>query len=201
MARCRLPLHVKLVAAKPSLPKHDTEYLQVFPRDQFILLLLGYNNHYSINLTTTANGRYVWLWGSYDWVLGPWRRHQMETFSSLLALCVGNSPVTGEFPSQRPVTLSFGVFCDLRLIYKRLNKYSWGWWFETPSCPLLRALQRCMMTQMSRPSGAAMLTWLWLESLIVKWLNMGVALQPLCSTVVGNPQVSFVVVGYLCSDG
>ena len=33
----------------------------------------------------------------------PWLRHQMETFSVLLALCVGNSPVTGEFPSQRPV--------------------------------------------------------------------------------------------------
>ena len=34
-----------------------------------------------------------------------WWRHRMETFSALLALCVrGNSPVTGEFPSQRPVT-------------------------------------------------------------------------------------------------
>ena len=31
----------------------------------------------------------------------------METFFALLALCVGNSPVTGEFPSQRPVTRSF----------------------------------------------------------------------------------------------
>ena len=31
-----------------------------------------------------------------------WRRHQMETFSTLLALCEGNSP--SEFPSQRPVT-------------------------------------------------------------------------------------------------
>ena len=30
-----------------------------------------------------------------------WRRHQMETFSVLLALCAGNLPVTGEFPSQR----------------------------------------------------------------------------------------------------
>ena len=29
------------------------------------------------------------------------------TFSALLALCAGNSPVTGEFPSQRPVTRSF----------------------------------------------------------------------------------------------
>ena len=33
-----------------------------------------------------------------------WWLHQMETFSVLLALCVGNSPVTGEFPSQSPVT-------------------------------------------------------------------------------------------------
>ena len=43
----------------------------------------------------------------------PWGRHQMVTFSALLALCAGNSPVTGEFPSQRPVTRSFEVFCAL----------------------------------------------------------------------------------------
>ena len=39
----------------------------------------------------------------------------METFSELLALCTGNSPVTGEFHAQRPVTRSFDVFFDLRL--------------------------------------------------------------------------------------
>ena len=39
----------------------------------------------------------------------------METFSALLALCAGTSPVTGEFPAQRPVTRSFDVFFDLRL--------------------------------------------------------------------------------------
>ena len=39
----------------------------------------------------------------------------METFSALLALCAGNSPVAGEFPAQRPVTRSFDVFFDLRL--------------------------------------------------------------------------------------
>ena len=38
----------------------------------------------------------------------------METFSMLLALWAGNSPVTGEFPVQRPVTWSFDVFFDLR---------------------------------------------------------------------------------------
>ena len=53
---------------------------------------------------------------SVNWaVFGvSWWRHQMETFSALLALCAGNSPVTGEFPSQRPVTWSFVVFFDLR---------------------------------------------------------------------------------------
>ena len=54
-----------------------------------------------------------------------WWRHQMETFSALLALCAGKPPVTGEFPSQRPVTRSFDVFFDLRL-NKRLSKQSWG---------------------------------------------------------------------------
>ena len=37
--------------------------------------------------------------------------------------CEGNSPVTGGFPSQRPVMQSFDVFFDLRL-----NK-----WFNKPS--------------------------------------------------------------------
>ena len=45
----------------------------------------------------------------------------METFSALLALCAGNSPVPAEFPSQRPVTRSFDVFFDLRL-NKRLSE-------------------------------------------------------------------------------
>ena len=66
-----------------------------------------------------------------------WRRHQMETFSALLVLCAGNSPITGEFPSQRPVTRSFDVFFDLRL-NKRLDKQSCGWWFATPSRSLWR---------------------------------------------------------------
>ena len=63
-----------------------------------------------------------------------WWRHQMETFSVLLAICAGNSPVPGEFPTQRPVTLSFDVYFDLRL-NKRLSKQSQGWWFETLLCP------------------------------------------------------------------
>ena len=61
----------------------------------------------------------------------------MEAFSALLAICAGNSPVTGEFPSQRTVTRRFDVFFYLCL-NKRLSEQSWGWWFETPSRPLWR---------------------------------------------------------------
>ena len=66
-----------------------------------------------------------------------WWHHQMKTFPALLAFCVGNSPVPGEFPAQRPVTLSFDVFFHLRL-NKWLSKQSWGWWLETLSRPLWR---------------------------------------------------------------
>ena len=64
-------------------------------------------------------------------------RHQMETFSALLAICAGNSPVSGEVPAQRPMTRSFEVFFDLRL-NKRLSKTIVSWWFETLSRPLWR---------------------------------------------------------------
>ena len=85
------------------------------------------------------------LWWRYNWAMCPlgvtdyhaWWRHQMETFSALLAICAENSPVAGEFSAQWPVTRSFDVFFDLRL-NKRLSKQWWGWWFDTPSCPLWR---------------------------------------------------------------
>ena len=64
-------------------------------------------------------------------------RHRMETFSALLAFCARNSPVSGEYPAQRPVTRSFGVFFDLRL-NKRSSKQSGRQWLETPLRPLWR---------------------------------------------------------------
>ena len=77
-------------------------------------------------------------WLSETWrTMIPWWRHQMESVSALLAISVGNSPVPGEFTTQRPVTRSFDVFFDLRL-NKRLSKQWWGCWFET----LLRSLWR-----------------------------------------------------------
>ena len=53
----------------------------------------------------------------------PWWRHQMDTFSELLAICAGNSPVIGEFPTQRPMAWNFDIFFDLRPD-KRLSKQS-----------------------------------------------------------------------------
>ena len=53
-----------------------------------------------------------------------WWRHQMETFSASLALCAGNSPVSGEFPTQRSVMRSFGI--DLRLINGWVNNREAG---------------------------------------------------------------------------
>ena len=67
----------------------------------------------------------------------PWWCHQMDTFSTLLAIGAGNSPVTGEFPSQRPVTRGFDVFFHLCL-NKQLNKQPWHWWSETPLGSLWR---------------------------------------------------------------
>ena len=54
-----------------------------------------------------------------------WWRHQMETFSALLAFCAGNWRGALMF------------FFDLRL-NKPLSKQSRDWWFETSSCPLWR---------------------------------------------------------------
>ena len=48
-----------------------------------------------------------------------WWRHQMETFSASLGIYAGNSPVTDDFPTQRPVARSFAVL----LIYSWIN----GW--------------------------------------------------------------------------
>ena len=81
---------------------------------------------------TTKYKLYEYFMGCTEGNKSSWWHHRMETFSALLAICAGNSPATGEFPAQRPVTRTFDVFFDLHL-NKRLSKQSWGWWFETPS--------------------------------------------------------------------
>ena len=90
--------------------------------------------YYISNLFTYIEQSFSWF-GRSSGISEPvrleWWRHQMETFSALLAICVGNSPVPGEYPAQRPVTRSFDVFFDLHL-NKRFSRHPWGWWFEMP---------------------------------------------------------------------
>ena len=51
---------------------------------------------------------YLRMYGAlYEFRGSSWWRHQLEAFCALLALCTGNSMVTGDFHSQSPVTRSF----------------------------------------------------------------------------------------------
>ena len=104
---------------------------------QFTPFTLTVNDTYDVVMTWTYFPHY-WFFVGVDnpklWcfirIAGAWWRHLMKTFPALLAPCEGNPPVTGGFPSQRPVTRSFGVFFDIRL-NKWLGK-QWGCrWFET----------------------------------------------------------------------
>ena len=73
--------------------------------------------------------------------------------SALLALCAGNSSVTGEFPAQRPVTRSYDVFFDLRL-NRQLSKQRSRWWFETPPCSLWRHCNDTNWSKLSMDLGS-----------------------------------------------
>ena len=66
-----------------------------------------------------------------------WCRHQMETFSALLAFVRGihRRPVNFPHKGQWGGSLMFSLICALN---KRLSKQSWGWWFEMPSHSLWR---------------------------------------------------------------
>ena len=90
---------------------------------------------YEIGALRDLYNRYIVYTGGFMLLL--MMTSSNETFSALLAICAGNSPVPGESPAQRPVARSFDVYFDLRL-NKRLIKQSWGWWFETLPRPLWR---------------------------------------------------------------
>ena len=99
----------------------------------------GRGVHCVISISLITNDK-VYAWTLYLLIyfmenstfILPWWRHQMETFSASPGLCAGNSPVTDEFPSQRPVTRSFDIFFDLHL-KERLSNQSQRRWSETPS--------------------------------------------------------------------
>ena len=48
------------------------------------------------------------------------RKHQS---SASLAICAGNSPVTGEFPAQRPVMRKMFPFDDVIMLAKQQQKF------------------------------------------------------------------------------
>ena len=125
---------------EPTFPPHKYDV------GHYILLSTGYNSSSSSLFITWVQTNMHFIIQSHDIhhpstitviSLFPWWYHQMETFSALLAICAGNSLVTVESSTQRPMTGSFDVFFDL-LVNKRLNKQSWGWRFDTPSRPLWR---------------------------------------------------------------
>ena len=97
-----------------------------------VLLLFEGNPPITIGLSSqmVSNTESVLIWGTWlrdsKHALHSWWRHQMETFSALLALCVGNSRATVEFPAQRPMTRSFDVFCDFRLNKRLSNNHEAG---------------------------------------------------------------------------
>ena len=62
-----------------------------------------------------------------------WWRHQLDTFSAILAFCEGNSPVTGEFTSQRPVMQSFDV-----VVFFSICTWIKGWVTNCEACDLRR---------------------------------------------------------------
>ena len=103
-----------------SIPLLDITMSWIFSGWTFwaVYIILRDLRHADIKqlFTSVGNNFQTWL------LFARWR-HQMETFSMLLALCAGNSPVTCEFPSQRPVTWSFDVFFDLHMD-KWLSKQS-----------------------------------------------------------------------------
>ena len=140
---CESPVYGCIKVA--GMSTHDDAYLSVLIRfmyTTFILVSQSHNwspeHHFLFNFLMSPSDMYVAQNVLSPWLsVWSWWRHQMETFSASLALCEGNSPVTGEFPSQKQVTRSFDVFFDPHL-NKRLYKQSRRRWFETPPWPLWR---------------------------------------------------------------
>ena len=119
-----------------------------------------------------------------------WWRHQMETFSALLAFCAGNSPVPGEFPSQRPVTRSFDIFFNLCL-NKPLCKQSRRWWFQTPFRPLWRHRNVPKMAPMQKGFS-------WdVAFMLPKWLVIGTGLINIRQCMAVGPASCLLLVWWI----
>ena len=135
-----------LFPAKVRINEATKEYLEtarfvIGKRDEIFddWLLLASYNHLLVYVYVIT---FVYAFSSLRHVIidsrhskKSWWRHQMETFSALLAICAGNSPVPMNSPLKRQ--WRFDVCIGLCL-NKRLSKQWWGWWFETPSRSIWR---------------------------------------------------------------
>ena len=82
----------------------------------------------------------------------------MDAFPHYWPFVQVNSPITDEFPSQRPVTRGFDVFFDLRL-NKQLSKQWRRRGFETPARPLWRLSKVMNQAYHSQPRVLANVCW------------------------------------------
>ena len=105
-------MELRLSCNNPStcwwLVSHGTKFSRRH-NGQFVSGSRVVSRTYSSTSTNTVYLRREFSISQRQFTQHTWWRHQMETFSALLAICAGNSPVPGEFPSQRPVTRSFDV--------------------------------------------------------------------------------------------
>ena len=77
------------------------------------------------HMDTSPPDSWSW-WAGRQKCIIPWWRHQMETFSAILALCEGNPLVIGGFPSQKTTTRRFDVSAVCAWTYSSLNNRNAG---------------------------------------------------------------------------
>ena len=118
-------MHLKKSSAKIAAILSRPQYVNT---EQHLLMVLCSYQLRRIRVISTKTQQGMKKLSQHDGVING------NTFRVTGLLCVEFTDYQW-FPAQRPVTLSFVVFFDLRL-NKRLGKLSCGWWFETPSCPL-----------------------------------------------------------------
>ena len=100
LSQCSLAMHVRLY----SMTINGHKLYESFTVVQYIV--------YSHEVRDLGR---LTLQEEVQYIRFAWWRHHVEAFSALLALCAGNSSVTGEFAAQRPARRSFDVFFDLHL--------------------------------------------------------------------------------------
>ena len=115
--------NLRLTKCTSLIPEPTCYWMSIFTWSKFVEI----NVHWSVYFTQISiDLRQMLVCLSHPYMDKSWRRHQMETFTALLALGAGNSPVTSEYPAQRPVTRSFDVFYDLAYINGWVNNREAG---------------------------------------------------------------------------